>query len=935
MAVVSRRDLRFVEDVFEMGTGLVLDFSNRAFAEFFDEEFDIDIDDDRYTANGTSKAHRLRTFIALTEPPLVGQVLSRLLELRLLLNSNIKPEILTYLRQLFGRLSVSSAVANEVDVSLYDGLSRQLGFLLEATSGNVFHWSKLPQHSKSLAEQITCLRELSDKIAKRTCKVTVLQEKTIIESAHEAAGSFQALSPVAFQVSAKHGIIWSSLAKTIAQLAKLFPFHTNEETNVARTIICGQDDFSLHFCELVEQLLQFEELPRSNNSMMSSANNSMGEIIENSEAANPVLNEGTEFPATVLFVLLKGLKECTDGPRIPNALAALNDALRDVNPAAFVLSTIAGLILVLPDVASLNLDEILTGLDDAAVGFQLSVGVTHGTVEAVADVDGQINLIGPSINTAARLAASPDNEGLLVHKSYADFADTALGASHWLHRDTRREVLIEGKPQDPSFHCYRGPQTFDAKPLTACLDYKFQSAVLIAYDLPKFSAGDRAQLRKRFTRLAHVFKKLQQSAAMANSTALISPGGDGGVLVVPGLAVQDGAVIASRLRELSITESLEHAEAIAVAPRLGVHYGQICSYVNARGSMRPTGIALFAADDIAGDTLAKKKEGIVITRLIADAITGGSNARLVSEFEMLDQINSGPASTLERFVQRLGKLSIESEPTPASASIPSPTNDGPPVSMFEPVKTKLTSKQRGTEGEPVRPVCWRLSAQPVGAAATTKAKIRRVVMTSSFASDTGTSRQTSWPAVLRPQITKEESRSDGAIIWHRCSDHGASNFLDEEQLGLHGNGTVWFQRASFWDTTGIHVDFGQCCFDALVFLKLMTRVGNVLDVNAYDITLRFEVPVSNIVVTVQTNGVSSMQPARVARMRGRYLEATVKLGPKTSLPDQVIANLAKGLLDGVANECDLGDDVFFGTVASASFLEIDQDSLLMVSRTLS
>src|SRR5262249_22235566 len=55
---------------------------------------------------------------------------------------------------------------------------------------------------------------------------------------------------------------------------------------------------------------------------------------------NPDVREGTEFPATVVFILIKGLKDCSDAPKVPNALRALNEALRGVDPGAFVLGTL-------------------------------------------------------------------------------------------------------------------------------------------------------------------------------------------------------------------------------------------------------------------------------------------------------------------------------------------------------------------------------------------------------------------------------------------------------------------------------------------------------------------------------------------------------------------------------------------------------------------
>ena len=366
---------------------------------------------------------------------------------------------------------------------------------------------------------------------------------------------------------------------------------------------------------------------------------------------NPDLREGTEFPAAVVFVLIHGLKDCSDAPHVPNALRALNDALRGVDASAFVLSTIAGAIIVVPDTASWSADDLLSVLDQAKVGFPLHVGVTHGTVEVVRDIDDEPNLIGPPINIAARLATSRNNPGVLVHESYVGLADGTLAAGHWLHRSVRKAISITGKPQDPPFVCFRGPHTFAARPLERQEPYSSRPAVLIAYDLPKFSAGDRAQLRKRFTRLAQVFQKLRQSAPMQAAMALQSPGGDGGVLALDGVSLSEAAMIASRLQALSEIESLDHSEAIAIEIRIGVHYGQVVRYVNAHGIERPTGLALFAADDIAGDEHARSRKGIILTRLVADSLAGGSSQRLATEFEPLPRLTTGPASGVERFVK--------------------------------------------------------------------------------------------------------------------------------------------------------------------------------------------------------------------------------------------------------------------------------------------
>ena len=56
-------EMRLIDDLFEMGGGYVLDFSNKTFSEFFEDELEINIDDPKYDVEGSSKAKRLRYFL--------------------------------------------------------------------------------------------------------------------------------------------------------------------------------------------------------------------------------------------------------------------------------------------------------------------------------------------------------------------------------------------------------------------------------------------------------------------------------------------------------------------------------------------------------------------------------------------------------------------------------------------------------------------------------------------------------------------------------------------------------------------------------------------------------------------------------------------------------------------------------------------------------
>lgn len=64
------------------GAGYVLDFSDKTFALYFDEEFGINIDDPKYRTEGTSKANRLHSFLGTAEGALAGRVMRSLWDTR-------------------------------------------------------------------------------------------------------------------------------------------------------------------------------------------------------------------------------------------------------------------------------------------------------------------------------------------------------------------------------------------------------------------------------------------------------------------------------------------------------------------------------------------------------------------------------------------------------------------------------------------------------------------------------------------------------------------------------------------------------------------------------------------------------------------------------------------------------------------------------------
>lgn len=72
MANIKLSDKKLLEEAFGMNGGYVLDFSDKSFAEFF-SALGIDITDEQYLKNGTSKANRLRAFWEIGNEELVAQ----------------------------------------------------------------------------------------------------------------------------------------------------------------------------------------------------------------------------------------------------------------------------------------------------------------------------------------------------------------------------------------------------------------------------------------------------------------------------------------------------------------------------------------------------------------------------------------------------------------------------------------------------------------------------------------------------------------------------------------------------------------------------------------------------------------------------------------------------------------------------------------------
>ena len=75
-------DMPVLDEVFEMGDGYVLNFTDKTFGVFFREELGINIDDPCYSSEGGSKGKRLRYFLRQVDRSLALRTLMALWEYR-------------------------------------------------------------------------------------------------------------------------------------------------------------------------------------------------------------------------------------------------------------------------------------------------------------------------------------------------------------------------------------------------------------------------------------------------------------------------------------------------------------------------------------------------------------------------------------------------------------------------------------------------------------------------------------------------------------------------------------------------------------------------------------------------------------------------------------------------------------------------------------
>lgn len=112
-------DLTFIErktleDLFQMGGGYVLDFSNRTFQEFVADAVHKDIEDQKYNYSSCSKANRLRQFWNIEPNHIVGSLVRAMVDYASTLDG-INQSLIPERSKIADRLLSSSSVL-ELDV---------------------------------------------------------------------------------------------------------------------------------------------------------------------------------------------------------------------------------------------------------------------------------------------------------------------------------------------------------------------------------------------------------------------------------------------------------------------------------------------------------------------------------------------------------------------------------------------------------------------------------------------------------------------------------------------------------------------------------------------------------------------------------------------------------------------------------------------------
>lgn len=130
MADLSPLEKRSLEMLFGMGGGYVLEFTNRTFGEFVRDTIGKNIYDAKYDYESGSKANRLRGFWTVESNPVVGRLLSALVDYAVA-EGNVSADLVAQCRRIVARLAVKLPV-KEIDALTSVGSEKEFQHLEES-----------------------------------------------------------------------------------------------------------------------------------------------------------------------------------------------------------------------------------------------------------------------------------------------------------------------------------------------------------------------------------------------------------------------------------------------------------------------------------------------------------------------------------------------------------------------------------------------------------------------------------------------------------------------------------------------------------------------------------------------------------------------------------------------------------------------------------
>lgn len=391
--------------------------------------------------------------------------------------------------------------------------------------------------------------------------------------------------------------------------------------------------------------------------------------------------------ATVVFLQVPDLKSL-NGPESVWVMAEVHRAVREATKGlkAERLSSLTGAIILLPDEAKADalgvVEKIAASLYVQKIAAR--IGVTTGPVTEMQDADGRPNFIGRSINQAARLAFSKTNGGLLVSELFRSRMAGNYPARHWLR--TTQSIEAEGKRTE-RFPAVLRTHRFRKATSAMTARCSPETALMISYDLPKFSDGSARSLATRFRTLVSELQQLQKDW---KEQVLFSPGGDGGVLVFASRDVRLSGAIANHL-STALQEASDHLSSENdIEARVALHYGQVFTYKNAAGVRRPVGPSLLDADGLAGDEPAKQAKRPVFSQSVHEFFPEPSG------FEELLPARESVLSSAKSLIQNRRFVRARAASSSAKAPPREPPEDPAPGS-FDPERL-VSPRFVGREG---------------------------------------------------------------------------------------------------------------------------------------------------------------------------------------------------------------------------------------------